>query len=301
MKRKAWGLLAALLLAVLLPVVCLAETAVASFYPIYVMALNLTQGIDGITVSCLADNNTGCLHDYQLQTGDMKKLAAADIFLINGAGMEEFLDLVTEALPELPVADASRGISLLTAEDMPVVLGEMDTEVNAHIWLDVSNARQMCSNLCEDMIRVWPQHREALEKNRDAYDARLAALDTELREGLAGTPRKDIITFHEAFPYFARAYGLNVAAVVCREPGDTLSPRQLSALILQVMELGNPPLFVEPQYDDIAAQTVSQETGAAIYELDPCVTGPMDEGAFTAYEDAMRQNLMTLQAALGGA
>ena len=87
---KTKKLLAALLtlLIFLSPTFAAAETVVTSFYPIYLFALNLTQGIDGITIRNLAAPNTGCLHDYQLSTGDMKVLNKADVFLINGAGME---------------------------------------------------------------------------------------------------------------------------------------------------------------------------------------------------------------------
>ena len=131
------------------------------------------------------------------------------------------------------------------------------------------------------------------------YAQRLTELDQELRDGLADLPRKDIITFHEAFPYFARAYGLNVVGVVNREPGDALSPAQLAELVGVVEELGTPPLFVEPQYDDLAARTLAQETGAEVYTLDPVVTGPTDETALTRYEDVMRENMRTLQQALG--
>ena len=85
-----------------------------------------------------------------------------------------------------------------------------------------------------------------------------------------------------------------------REPGDALSPAQLAQLVRQVKELGNPPLFVEPQYDDMAAQTLASETGAKVYALDPVVTGPADPAeALTYYESAMRQNMQTLQEALG--
>ena len=108
---------------------------------------------------------------------------------------------------------------------------------------------------------------------------------------LAAVPNKNIVTFHEAFPYFARAYGLTVAAVVNHEPGDALSPAQLAELVRTIRELNNPPLFTEPQYDDMAAQTISRETGAPIYTLDPVVT-------LTYYEDRMRENMQTLLVAL---
>ena len=302
-----------ILLALLaLPAASLAETVVTSFYPIYLFTLNLTDGIDGVEVHNLAAPGTGCLHDYQLQTGDMKKLAQADVFLINGAGMESFLPGVTDAFPSLPVVNASEGIDLLDAEVEGVVIDAHDGHdedehhdhdhddgsYNAHIWLDAANAQIMVANLAEGLIAALPEHAEAIAANRDAYLIRLSALDEELTEGLADLPHRDIITFHEAFPYFAQAYGLNVAAVVNREPGDALSPARLAELVQVVRNLGAPPLFVEPQYDDMAARTLSAETGAPVYQLDPVVTGPEENIPLTYYEDIMRQNMTVLQEAL---
>lgn len=298
--KKNLALLTALMLSIA-PLAALAETVVTSFYPIYLFARSLTEGVEGVTVRSLAPQGTGCLHDYQLQTGDMKALAEADVFLINGAGMESYLSHVTGAFPMLPVVDASEGLVLLDAEG-----GEHDHDhdhdhdhaVNAHVWLDAQNAMTMVTNLCKGLSAAMPDHRGAFESNRDAYLARLAALHEELHAGLASLPRKDIVTFHEAFPYFARAYGLNVVAVVNQEPGDSLSPAALSKLIRLVQEKGVPPLFTEPQYEDMAARTVARETGAQVYVLDPIVTGPEDETALTWYETVMRQNMQVLLTAL---
>lgn len=295
-----------LVLILSLPAVACGETnahVVTSFYPIYLFALNLLDGVDGVTLTNLADPGAGCLHDYQLQTSDMKELTRADAFLINGAGMESYLEGVFEVFPDLLVVDASSGVPLLeecsdhahdhAAED------DHSHAYNAHIWLDASNAILMVQNLADGLIAALPDHAEAIAANRDAYAARLAALDAELTASLETVLNRDIITFHEAFPYFASAYGLNVAAVVNREPDDALSPRALAELCRTVIELGTPPLFTEPQYEDVAAQTISRETGAAIHTLDPIVTGPETDIPLTYYEDVMRQNLAVLLDALG--
>ena len=278
-----------------------AETVVTSFYPIHLFARNLLDGIDGVELASLAEPTSGCLHDYQLQTGDMKTLARADVFLINGAGMEGYLEGVFEAFPALPVVDASTGVALL--EDCSDHGHDHDGHdhehaFNAHIWLDAENAALMVANLAEGLIAALPQHEAAIAANRDAYIARLTALDAELTAALADLPNKDIITFHEAFPYFASAYNLTVAAVINRDPDDALSPRQLAELCKTVKTLGAPPLFTEPQYEDMAASTISRETGAPLFALDPIVTGPAD-APLTHYEDAMRQNLAVLLQALG--
>lgn len=292
MKKRVALLLASLLL--LLPLGALGETVVTSFYPIYLFALNLTQGVDGLEVENLAAPDTGCLHDYQLQTGDMRTLAQAQVFLINGAGMESYLASVFDVFPELPVVDASQGIALLTEDASVQALGEAEGEVNAHLWLDAKNAAAMVENLAEGLCAAFPDKAEALRANCAAYTARLESLDGELKAALAEIPHREIITFHEAFPYFAQAYGLEVVAVVNREPGEALSPAQLAELTRMVKALGAPSLYVEPQYEDMAAQTLSEETGAPVYTLDPIVTGPMGEDALTYYEDVMRKNAETL-------
>lgn len=280
-----------LLLAVTLPLSALADTVVTSFYPIYLLALNLTDGVEDMTVHNLAAPGTGCLHDYQLSTGDMKALADADVFLINGAGMEGYLSFVFEAFPQLPVTDASVGVDLL-----PSLSGE--TAYNAHIWLDAANAQLMAANLAEGLMAACPDRADAIAANRDALVERLAALDEELKMALGTLPRREVVTFHEAFPYFAKAYGLTVAATVTQEPGEALSAYELTELIRTVAALGNPPLFTEPQYTDIAAKTIAAETGAPIYQLDPCVTGP-DMPPLTYFEDVMRANCAVLLEALG--
>ena len=303
---KIWHRLLTLTLALLLaaPACALGETVVTSFYPIYLFTLNLTQGVEGLEVRSLTTPGAGCLHDYQLQTGDMKALNRADLFLINGAGMEGYLAGVFDAFPELKVVDASKGIELLAScvehdhdHDHDHDHGH-EHEMNPHIWLDAGNAILMVQNLADGLMEAFPQHAAAIAANREAYTARLAALDAELKQALSGLERRDVVTFHEAFPYFAHAYGLNVAAVLNQEPDDALSPRQLADLVRTVRQLGNPPLFVEPQFDDMAARIIAGETGAQIFTLDPVVTAPEEGAALTHYEDAMRQNLQTLQTAL---
>ena len=297
MKKLLTLALALMLLA--LPAAASAETVVTSFYPIYLFALNLLDGVEDVTLTNLADTGTGCLHDYQLQTGDMKDLARADVFLINGAGMESYLEGVFDAFPALPVVDASAGVTLLEdCSDHDHDEHAHDHAFNAHIWLDAENAILMVNNLAEGLIAALPAHAEAIAANRDAYIVRLTTLDAELSAVLANVPNKDIITFHEAFPYFAEAYGLHVAAVVNRDPDDALSPRALAELCKTVASLGTPPLFTEPQYEDVAAQTISRETGASIHTLDPIVTGPEKDIPLTYYEDVMRQNLAVLLSAL---
>lgn len=111
-------------------------------------------------------------------------------------------------------------------------------------------------------------------------------------------PNKNIVTFHEAFPYFAPGVWLDSRRRRQPRAGRRAVPAQLAELVRTIRELNNPPLFTEPQYDDMAAQTISRETGAPIYTLDPVVTGPETDVPLTYYEDRMRENMQTLLVAL---
>ena len=291
----------ALMLALLFfPGLALCETVVTSFYPVWIITLNLTRGLeDHVAIRNLAAPTVGCLHDYQLQPADMKALAAADAFLVNGAGMEAFLPEITRALPDLPVVEASEGIELLRGGDaLEILEAEEGEEANSHIWLDPRRAVRMAENLAAGLIRVLPDDEAAITANLEDYRSRLEALDLQLSDGLRDLPCREIVTFHEAFPYFAEAYGLRVVAVVNKEPGEVLTPSQLAELVREIRGLGNPPLFVEPQYTDLSAQTLSRETGAPVWSLDPVVTGPEEDVPFDYYETVMLQNMNTLIEAL---
>ena len=111
----------------------------------------------------------------------------------------------------------------------------------------------------------------------------------------ASPPGAEIITFHEAFAYFADAYNLHVAGVIANEPGEEPSTRDIADTCDLVTELGIRTLFVEPQYPQKAAETIARETGASIYTLDPCVSG---DGTKESYETIMRENAKVLTEAL---
>ena len=295
MKRIA-ALLLALLTVSLSGCVAGAEDVdlMATFYPVYILAENVLDGVEGVTLSSMTPPSTGCLHDYQLLTSDMRALAKCSALIINGAGMETFLPDVTGQFPNLAVIDCSQGVELLAEEAEHGHDHDQET-YNAHIWLAPKNAIQMVENIRDGLSSLLPDQKDRIAANAEAYIEKLTALDGELRAAIEPLPRKQIVTFHEAFPYFAQAYGLEVAAVVALEPDEPISPRMLKQVIEKVKAAGNPPLFSEPQYENTALRAVAQETGAPIYELDPLVTGG---GEKTAYEDVMRKNLQVLLEAL---
>ena len=258
---------------------------VTSFYPVYVAALNVTAGIPGVEVSNLASPHVGCLHDYQLTAGDVRRLADADLLLVNGAGMETFLGKVAQQSPVVRVVGVSEGIALL--------------DDNPHVWVSLEGARRQTDNIAAALAAAAPDRADAFRANASAYNASLSALEEKMRTALepyAGTP---IVTFHEAFPYFARDFDLDLAGEIEREPGAEPSARELADTVKLVRERKVKALFAEPQFPDKSAQVVARETGVRVYSLDPVVTGPSDpEEARGAYLRAMEKNLEVLQEAL---
>ena len=258
---------------------------VTSFYPVYVAVLNVTAGIPGVEVSNLASPHVGCLHDYQLTAGDVRRLADADLLLVNGAGMEPFLGKVAQQSPGVRVVGVSQGIALL--------------DDNPHVWVSLEGARRQTENIAAALAAAAPDRADAFRANASAYSASLSALEEKMRAALAPYAGTPIVTFHEAFPYFARDFDLDLAGEIEREPGAEPSARELADTVKLVRERKVKALFAEPQFPDKSAQVVARETGVRVYSLDPVVTGPSDpEEARGAYLRAMEKNLEVLQEAL---
>ena len=258
---------------------------VTSFYPVYVAVLNVTAGIPGVEVSNLASPHVGCLHDYQLTAGDVRRLADADLLLVNGAGMEPFLGKVAQQSRGVRVVGVSEGIALL--------------DDNPHVWVSLEGARRQTENIAAALAAAAPDRADAFRANASAYNASLSALEEKMRAALAPYAGTPIVTFHEAFPYFARDFDLDLAGEIEREPGAEPSARELADTVKLVRERKVKALFAEPQFPDKSAQVVARETGVRVYSLDPVVTGPSDpEEARGAYLRAMEKNLEVLQEAL---
>lgn len=264
-------------------------TIVTSFYPMYISTLNIVKDIPDVEVINMTAPQTGCLHDYSLSTKDLKTLSSADIFVINGAGMESFLDDVIDEYSDLKIIEASNGISLIE---------DTDHDVNPHVWVSISKNIEEVSNIAKELSAFDPNHASEYEANADAYIAKLENLRTEMHAALDNVNNKDIITFHEAFPYFAEEFNLNIAGVIEVEPDSEPSAKEVENIISIINEKNIKALFTEPQYSSKIADTIAKETGASIYTLDPIVTGDANEDAYDDYIVKMQENLNTLKEAL---
>lgn len=285
---------------------------VTSFYPMYVHALNVAGGIEGVTVENMTDPITGCLHDFQLTTVHMRRLADADVLVVNGGGMETFIEKVVAQRPELKIVDAGRGIEFIPNEagghhdhaDKKAAGHDHDHghhdhgEMNVHVWLGPELAIRQVRNIAEGLAAIDSARAGAYRANAAAYAAKIEALRARMAAELTPWRGKRIVTFHEAFPYFAREFGLDVAAVVQRDPGTDPSPRELAGAIDLVRTSRVAAVFAEPQYPAAGAEAIRRETGVKFGILDPVVTGPENpEAAREAYLRAMEKNLAVLKEA----
>ena len=263
---------------------------VTSFYPIYLETMNITRGVSGVEVVNMTPPQTGCLHDYQLTPEDMKLLETADIFVVNGLGMESFLDKVIEARPNLKIINASD-----TPEIVPIM---EDGQPNPHVWLSITYAIAQVKNISSKLCELDPEHVDTYKRHTLDYVDELATLRDEIHLSLTMLPNKEIVTFHEAFPYLAAEFGLKVAAVIEREPGTEPTPQELAEMIEKINSLPVKIIFTEPQYSSKAAETIARETGAQIFELDPIVTGEAKPENLMDYVERMLNNVIALAKAL---
>lgn len=259
---------------------------ITSFYPMYIATLNIVDGVDNIKLTNLTKPTTGCLHDYQLSPDEMVNIEKADVFIVNGAGMESFMDKVISSYPDLKIIYASNGIDLITDEN---------GENNPHVWVSISKHIEQIKNIKDGLCNIDPKNAEKYTYNADKYILALSNQLEKMKKALSNKTKKDIITFHEAFPYFAEEFGLNIVSVIEREPGTEPIPKELAATIDIVKESGVHVLFAEPQYSKSSADNIAKETGAKVFILDPIVTGDMNKNA---YIDIMDKNLEVLEEAL---
>jgi len=274
------------------------RTVLTSFYPMYIMALNILNEIPEIKLLNMTKPQTGCLHDYQLTPQDVKNLASAEVFIVNGSGMESFLDKVIKQYSKLKIIVGSHDIELLknnltTHEDKKH--SDHGEEVNPHVWVSISLAIRQIQYITSELTKIFPEFELKIKNNSQKYVERLNQLKQTMHNALREVKNKNIVTFHEAFPYFAQEFNLNIVTVIQREPGSEPSAKELKETIEQVKKFNVKALFAEPQYPVKAANTIAHETKSKIYYLDPAVTGP---NTTDAYIKIMENNLKVLLEAL---
>lgn len=255
---------------------------VTTFYPLYIMTSNITQGANNIELVNMADINVGCIHDYTLTTADMKKVENADVIIQNGLGLESFMEKVTSSNKNVQIIDSSENIINLIKED---------DEVNPHVWTSISNYISQVENIQKALSEKNPENADIYEKNAKEYIEKLIQLKSKFDTQLQELKGEYAVSLNESFEYLTRDLELNVTSIHTSHEESTLSAEMLKSIIEEMKEKNTKIIIVDINDDLKNAQTIANETGAKIYKLDSGLTGNLDKDS---YINSMSKNIETL-------
>jgi zinc/manganese transport system substrate-binding protein len=231
------------------------------------------------------------VHVYVPPPADARKIGGAKLIVINGLGLEGWLPRLLQLSGEkTPIVTATNGIA-------PLRLG---SEADPHAWQSVANAKKYVANIRNALIAVRPADAELFGKNAEAYLAKLDALDGEVRQAIAQIPqgKRKVISTHDAFGYFASAYGVQFIAPLGVSTETEASAKDIARIIEQIRAEKIPAVFLEKMSDPRLIRRIAAETGARIGGTlySDSLTG--EKGDAPTYIDMVRHNIRALTSAL---
>ena len=266
----------------------------ASTYPIYLFTKTLTAGVNNVEVTQLIDETVSCLHDYTLTVPDMKAIERADVVILNGAGLEEFMEDALARTDAISI-DCSEGIPLLPAaghEHHDHGDDHHHDHSDPHYWLSTEAGQVMLQNIWSGLSQIDPANADAYSQNFSA------AMELFPKDGidLSSLPCPYLITFHDGFHYMAHDGGLTLLKAIEEEEGSTASAAAIKEIVALIREYNIPAIFTEKNGSDRTAQTIARETGVKIYALDMLMSG--DGQDVTAYFETINANYAIIREAL---
>lgn len=280
---------------------------VSSFYPIYLFTRNVTEGRPNVENKLLIPANTGCPHGYDLTPSDLKTLSKADVFILNGGGLEEFpVDRVVSVNPGLLIADTSlsippserlhSGCRCCCGKHHPSEQG--NKSVNAHFFSSPRMAARQVMFIGEAMAAADPSGAELYRQNAATYAVKLESLADEFFKEGSKYSKRNIVTIHGIFDYMARDAGIAVVGTVHSSHGQEPSAQYMRTLLDTIRTKKAAAVFAEPQYSPRIAEVIARDAKVPLDSLDPVATGP-HSAPLDYYETTMRTNLETMRRVLG--
>lgn len=283
-------------------------TVVTSFYPMYIATLNIVDGVNGVRLENLSEPQTGCLHDFQLTPEDMKLLSTADVFVINGGGIESFMSDVAKAYPKLDVVEACEDVALLSEDDADSdhdhdhdADAESDSDhdhdheadaesdsahdhdhgdENAHAWMSVPRYRTMVQTIASRLAEKDAKHADEYYANAKSYDAKLAVLEEKINSLKSLTNGQNIIIFHEAYAYVADDFSMNECYLLDLDEERSVSAGEIKQVIGAIKDDGVSVILAEELYGKSMGDTVSRETDVHVIYIDPLNRGEYDKDSY---------------------
>ncbi len=274
------------------------KVVVTTFVPYFVF----TQNLAGNNVQVInLINNTQEPHDYQLKPSDIVTLQKADLIIRNGLGIDDWVAEAAEksgtkaqiftASDYITPLSPQHGVALDATGDLA---DEHNDAFDPHLWVSPKNVLQVLPHLQAALSAIDNEHTTSYQENLTKYTATLKTLDTIISQQLQPYQQKQFISFHEAFQYFARDYGLVSAISIEAYPGKEPTPKYLQALINLIKEKKLKAIFSEPQFSPRIVETLAQDLHLQVYSLDPMETGA---ASATFYEDTTLKNVQNIVAA----
>jgi zinc/manganese transport system substrate-binding protein len=268
---------------------------------------------DNVTIETIIPAGVD-VHTFEPSPADAQKLAGADLIVMNGLGLDEWALSLLEAAgkSEEDVLELAEGIDesnawvYLEGEEHDEEEGEEHSEeegeehghggTDPHIWLDPKGAAIYVDRIAARVAAELPERAAEIESARDAGLAEIAALDEELRVGFAAidASTRKIVTFHDAFGYFARAYEIEIVGVAVEAPGQEPSAKEIAALIDAIKAAGVTSVFSEAQFPSKVLDQVAAETGATV--LENLYSDALGDAPANSYLGAMRANASAILA-----
>ena len=277
------------------------------FYP-YEFVVEQVGG-DDVTVTNLTEPGAEP-HDLELSPQQVAGLSETDL-VVYSKGFQPAVDEAVEqqaadrALDVLDRVELIEGAEHAEEEGEEPHSGEEGEEGeehaehegdgDPHVWLDPTRLATIAGAVAKELGERAPEQAAEFEQRAQALQGELKELDTEMREGLTGCPRKEIVTSHDAFGYLAAAYGLEQVPLAGLSPEDEASPNRLAEVATFARQKGVTTIFFEELVSPKVAESLAREVGAEAMVLSP-LEGPPDSGD---YLSAMRTNLQSLRTALG--
>lgn len=280
---------------------------VTSFYPMYVAAENVIGDVEGVTLENLSEPQTGCLHDYQLTAADMKLLSKADVFIVNGGGIESFLSDVAESYPDLKIVQACDGIDLLesaegTGESHNDLSSNTDTDSeehshgdeNAHVWMNLADYQIQVQNICNGLSEADSAHAEQYAKNAQTYQGKVQELQQEAAELASQIASQPVVIFHEAYEYIVQEYGLQLAGEMNLDEERQVSAGEVADILHSIEDNHVSVVLAEELYGTDMGEMVAKQSGVKVVYLDTLTRG---DYSADSYLEGMRSNIEQLKEA----
>lgn len=228
-------------------------------------------------------------HDYEPTIKDIQRVDSADVLVYNGLGFENWIGKMSN--PQK--IDASKGLNAS-------YLDERNMTFDPHVWLDPLLAKKQVENIRDGLIMIDPNHKDIYVNNSNNFLNELDNLDKKIRTDLESCKKKDFITFHNSFSYFAKQYGLNQHSISNTDPESEVTPARLTEIINTAKTLGLQVIYSEELVDPRQATVIAQEVSdGKVLVLSPIEgLSENEQKAGLGYIDKMNDNINNLMVGL---